>query len=565
MKSEPTLAALREADAELMLHWARLLAPHYGPTGAMELDLRDWPDAQGPSYYNQFAHYPFLLIAEGVVPGATTAECSQFRDIALRNLEYTVGLADAEFYTPHYSRGRDWGRHVGEWLCYYQLCSLEILESRELGTPELRQRLRKIVSGATDHLYRLFLSKYAVTPLEFVGNHDTWHALLFYRAGRHFDRRDWTDYAREFMHRCVLSFQHADGYWPEAGGIVVGYSLVTALAVSAYADLAGDDRAQLAVARALSFAGFFVLPDGTSAVVADVRMRYHQHPLSWLPAGFIRHASGRQMAHAIIGPLRAHQQTHGVHDNNAQAFAFHACFAEALFANQGLADGVSCPPPATLPVARLERNGWIALLSWQLVPEWAANRFVLDSQNFVELWETKSGYLAGTGNSKLMPRFSTVRRTGHGRSYVPEWAKGKQHGPHEAVACYGYGKDEIEVRMVLTAHGCEIAARTLRNESGAAYEFALLLALKPGDSVQTHTTEHVMDPRQLLHASGQFTWRGLRWTLPEGAVLEYPLVPHNSYTQDGLPAREDYVGRISYPLGSDRRQILISQDLSLLQ
>lgn len=557
MKTESGLETLREADAGLMLEWARLLAPHYGPSGAMELDLRDWPGAQGPSYYNQFAHYPFLLLAEGVVPGATPAERKQFREIALNNLAYTVGLADAEFHTPHYSRGRDWGRHVGEWLCYYQLCSLEILERGEIGAPELRRRLRAVVAGATDHLYRVFLEKYAVTPAEFVGNHDTWHALLFYRAGRWFGREDWTDYGRDFMQRCVLPFQHADGYWPEAGGIVVGYSLVTALAVSAYAELSGDAAALAAVGRALAFAEYFSLPDGSGAVAVDVRMRYHPHPLSWLPPGFIHQASGRRLATESIAPLRRHLQAHGVRDNNAQALAFHATFAEVLFAQNADREEPAARPPATLPVAKLERGGWIGLLGWQLVPEWAANRFVLDSQNFVELWHAQAGYLAGTGNSKLMPRFSTVRRTTHGRAYVPERASGERNGPHEATARYGYGDDEIEVSLLLTDAGCEICVRVLRNISGATYEFALLTALKPGDGVWTAAGEQKVEPKQLLQVTAGFEWRGLRWELPEGAALEYPLVPHNSYTQDGLPVPEDYVGRISFTVGAEPKRIVI--------
>lgn len=557
MRTEPALGTLREADAGLMLAWARLLAPHYGLSGAMELDLRDWPGAQGPSYYNQFAHYPFLLLAEGIVPGAADDERARFRELALRNLEYTVGLADAEFHTPHYSRGRDWGRHVGEWLCYYQLCSLELLERGQIGPPELRRRLREVVAGATGHLHRLFLEKYAVTPAEFVGNHDTWHALLFYRAGRWFGREDWTDYGRDFMQRCVLPFQHADGYWPEAGGIVVGYSLVTALAVSAYAELSGDAAAQAAVGRALAFAESFALPDGSSAVAVDVRMRYHPHPLSWLPGGFIRQPAGRRLVRETVDPLLRHLQAHGVRDNNAQAFAFHATFAETLFGSDAERPVPASPPPRSLPVARLERDGWMALLGWQLVPEWASNRFVLDSQNFVEVWRAGAGYLAGTGNSKAMPRFSTVRRTTHGRSYVPDRAEGRRCGPHGAVASYGYGEDEIEVRLALTDGGCEIGARVLRNASGATYEFALLLALKPGDAVRTAAGETKVEPRQLLQATGSFRWREQEWELPAGATLEYPLVPHNSYTQDGLPARDDYVGRISFLLGTEVKRITI--------
>jgi hypothetical protein len=67
------LEKLHLDTAGLLLDWARLLAPHCGPSGSMDLDLRDWPTAQGPSYYNQFSHHAFLLLATGEVPGATGA------------------------------------------------------------------------------------------------------------------------------------------------------------------------------------------------------------------------------------------------------------------------------------------------------------------------------------------------------------------------------------------------------------------------------------------------------------------------------------------------------------
>ncbi len=549
--------ALRAAAAGLMLDWARLLAPHFGPGGSMDLDLRDWPGAQGPSYYNQFSHYGLLLLAQGIVPGVPAAERAHFRDLALSNLAYGVGLADAEFHTPHYSRGRDWGRHVGEWLCYYQLCALELMEREAIGDAALRTRLRTVVAGAVDHLHRQFVAKYAVTPTEFVGNHDTWHALLFYRAGRHFDRADWRDYARDFMRRCVLPFQHADGYWPEAQGIVVGYSLVTAQAVSAYAELADDTVARAAVGRALGFHDYFILPDGSAAVVVDIRMRHHAQPFVFMPPGFADHARGRQVALNEIGALRVYLAKNGVHDNGAQAFAFFSTFAEQLFASGPARPALECPAPATLPAARLERGDWIGLVGWQLVPEWGANRFVLDSQNFLELWHARAGYLAGTGNSKFMPRFSTVRRTSHGRAYVPERARGERRGPHAAVAQFGFGPDETEVRLTLTETGCEIGARLARHESGAAYEFAVLLALKPGDTVRIGDRVETIEPLHLVQGRERFVWRGLTWTLPAGAVLEYPVVPHNSYTQHGLPAAEDYVGRITLPLTAAEQVITI--------
>ena len=63
--TDPSLDDLRHEAGLLAAEWARLLAPHFGPSGSMDLDLIDWPKAQGPSYYNQFSHFTFLQLATG--------------------------------------------------------------------------------------------------------------------------------------------------------------------------------------------------------------------------------------------------------------------------------------------------------------------------------------------------------------------------------------------------------------------------------------------------------------------------------------------------------------------
>ncbi|MBP6506956.1 MAG: hypothetical protein KA257_05270 [Opitutaceae bacterium] len=546
-----------------MLDWAHLLAPHFGPTGSMDLDLRDWPSARGPSYYNQFSHYAFLQLATGAVPGCPASDRERYRDLALRNIEYALAITDAEFHTPHFSRGREWGRHVGEWLNYYLLCSLELMERHGLGTPELRARLAAAVSGAVDVLHRRFEERYRVAPKEFVGNHDTWHGLLFFRAGRFFHRADWMDYARDFFARCVLPFQHADGYWPEAQGIVVGYSLVTAQAVSVYGELSGDAAARSSIGRFMGFFEFSCLPDGTMAVTLDVRMRYYAMPFLFCAPGFMGSESGRRLVGQMLQAGRSYLNTHGVRDNGAQACAFFASFAEFAFVPEIQPPEIQVQAPATLPAARLVDGPWRGYLGWQIVPE-HPSRFVLDTQNFVELWHREAGYLAGTGGSRFMPRFSTVRRTNGGRAYIPDRARCLRVTSTQAEVAYTFGEDDVAVKLVLVGGKCNVSARLGRAVVGHAYEFALLVAFKNGELVGFDEAEEKIEPTVLVHWQGcprpvrTLRWRGLVWTLPEGTRVDYPLVPHNSYTQDGLPAADDYVGRISFPLTQDEQTLSIS-------
>jgi len=553
---------LRPATSALALEWARLLAPHFGARGSMDLDLRDWPTAQGPSYYNQFSHYTFLLLATGELPGAEPAERASYLRLALSNLEYVLSITDAEFHTPHFSRGREWERHIGEWLNYYLLCSLEVMERHQLGTKELRDRVAVAVTGAVTELHRRFAEKYRVTPAEFVGNHDTWHGLLFYRAGRYFKRREWMEFAKDFFARCVLPFQQPDGYWPEGHGIVVGYALVTAQAVSLYAELSGDAAAHAAIGKFLGFYEFSNLPDGTTAVVLDVRMRYSRMPFLFLPPGFLGCAAGRAMSQQRLELGRDYLREHGVHDNGAQAFAFFGSFAEFVFGPDIQPREIEVQHPRNLPAARLVGGLWRGYLGWQVVPE-HPSRFVLDTQNFVELWHQNAGYLAGTGGSKFMPRFPTVRRNDGGRAYVPDRARCVRATAESAEVAFTFGADEIVVALSLAGGRCALSARVASEESSRGYEFALILTLRRGETLQIDDATEKIDPTVLIHTNGgprtaqMLVWRGLAWRLPAGSGLDYPVVPHNSYTQDGLPAPDDYVGRISFPLTSTEKVVSI--------
>ena len=554
---------LRQATSDLTIEWARLLAPHFGPSGSMDLDLLLWPQAAGPSFYNQYSHFVFLQLATGAVPGATEEEKKAYLKLALGNIEYALSITDAEFHTPHYSRGKDWGRHIGEWLVYYLLCSLELMERHQVGSADLRARLAKVVVGAVTTLHARFVVKYAVKPKEFVGNHDTWHGLLFYRAGRHFQRDDWMTYARDFFARCVLPFQADAGYWPEGQGIVVGYALVTAQAVSLYAELSEDVAAQDAIGRFFGFYDFFSFPDGTASVAVDVRMRYSLMPFMFLPPGFLRFAAGREVVLARLKAARRYFAEAGVHDNGAQSFTFFGSFAEYVFETEARHRAVKVQHPSTLPAARLVQGGWQAYLGWQVVPE-HPSRFILDSQSFIEVWHREAGYVAGTGGSKFMPRFSTVRRINEGRAYIPERVSGVTITSEEASVIFGFGADEVALGLSVKGGNCRVSARLARPAAKARYEAALILPFRHGEILVMDGESQKIGPGASVHLNWvgrpvrELAWRGLAWHMPEGAVLEYPIVPHNSYTQDGLPKPADYVGRLSFPLSANEQAVTIS-------
>ncbi len=560
---------LRDAAAGLLLAWARKAAPHYGPSGSMDLDLRDTDDAQGPSYYNQFAHYAFLLLAEGVVPGATPDERRRFRAIAVANIRYILSLTDADFHTPHYSRGRDWGRHIGEWLNYYLLDSLQLMQRFDVAEAELRQQLERSIDGATQRLVARFDERFsAAGPAEFPGNHATWHGLLCQRAGEHFHRPAWVTLAAQFFDRYVVPTQRRNGAWPEGEGIVVNYAMVTAQAVSLFAEATADAQTLSCMGRCLSFFQFFSLPDGSSAVVADGRMRYHRLPMVFLPPSFLRSTPGRQLCLQRIEGYRAQLAQMELVDNAAQGLAFFASFCAALMAWPATTRGESATPVVEdvadeMPVARVQSRTWHGFLSWQLTPE-HSSRFILDTQNYVELWHADSGYLVGTGNSKYMPRFSTIRRVDGGRAYLPDQASCQQRTPTRATTAYQFGADCVILQMDLEQDICRISGRLENHATGGVYEAGLLLALRPEESVYftideepTTVAPKTMVERRFTDAGAAFVWRGRTFEVPAGATLSYPLIPHNPYTQHGLPTADAYVGRLSWLLAASTTTVTI--------
>ena len=551
---------LRTVSADLLLTWAQMAAPHYGETGSMDLDLVGFPDAEGPSYYNQFAHYAFLLLSEGVVPGASGAERDQFRAVALGNIRYILSMTDDEFHTPHFSRGRDWGRHVGEWLNIYLLRSLQIMETHDVGEADLRAEIARSVEGAVAILVSRFQSRFADAPVRFPGNHATWHGLLFYEAGQYFGKADWVDFANGFFAKYIVPTQRPNGVWPEGDGIVVNYSMVTTQAVSLFAEASGDTDALASMARALGFFNYFSLPDGSSGVAGDCRMRYHPKPMVFLPPSFLRGDSGRQLWLDRVGGYRQSLDGDGLVDNAAQGLAFYGASVHALFAWDGDRGDLLDVTPEEVPVGRVADGDWTGFQSWQLTPE-HASRFILDAQNFLEVYHAKSGYLVGGGNSKYMPRFSTVRQVTAGRAYIPEKAACVEQSDSRVVSVYTFGEDQIQVSLSVDGERCCVGAKLLGEGAKADYEFGVMLALKKGEQVRLgDTVVDVLPLAMINHRFGEadMVWRERSFDVPQGAVLDYPLIPHNPYTQHGLPTEEAYIARLSFRVTQDEQVIVIS-------
>ena len=241
--------------------------------------------------------------------------------------------------------------------------------------------------------------------------------------------------------------------------------MVTAQVVSLYAEASGNEVARVAMDRALGFFLAFQLPDGSSAVVVDGRMRHRPRPMLFFPPGFLRDPAGRSLCLGRIRGGLLDLRNRGISDNGVQGLAFYGAFVSSLMAWGEACGTSSVVAPETLPAVRLDAGQWTALLGWQLTPE-HPSRFILDSRNFIEVYHADSGYLVGTGNSKFSPRFSTLRRRDGGREYIPSAARCVRRSPGESVALYELGADRVEISLVCEGDGLVLRFHQLTPPSG---------------------------------------------------------------------------------------------------
>ena len=559
----PSQQLLLKASGRILKRWAKLLSPHYGPTGSLDLDLLLYPDAEGPSQLNQFAHYALLLLSERMVDcGASPAERETWRNLALRNLQYILSITGDDFKQPHYSRGREWERIHGEWMIFFLQRSLRIVEERNLGTKSFRARLAQVVDGAARAAFKEFRERHEPFlgggASGFPGNHAAWFGALFYELGQFRKISEWTQFSESFFKKLVLPWQREDGLWTECGGMVAIYSMVTAQAVSVYARASGDREALAAVGRFLTGYRRLTFPDFSVSCVADSRAPYSETPFYGLPIGFPLFQGGGAFCLGTILAGERRLKRIPMSDNQAQITAFFAVFAASLITDK-TGPLRRAPSAVSTEIAKVESAHWQGLLSVQINKE-MRGRWALDTQNFIDLWSPGSGLVVGGGSSKYSPLFSTLREVGGSRGYIPASAKILKNSVRFTEAEYLVGSRRVRVGLQLRGKEASISWQRIGGDNvGVPLEAAVILVLHNGDVLRSNDGQDFqVGPDNLIEfdflgSRSSFSIRGVSITPPKGAFLRYPIQIWNSYTQNSLggPIR----ARLSWPV-SNRKTTL---------
>lgn len=416
---------------------------------------------------------------------------------------------------------------------------------------------------------RLGYTGIAAEDMGRIHNIPTHHAMGLYCAGQVFDRDDWRRQASGFL-RQVAAAQTEHGWWAEHDGPVVMYNFVYADALGAYFSMSGDTQVLPALERAATYHATFTYPHGRCVETIDGRNGYHD-TIRLGNAGLTRSAAGRgwtQQQHRLY--LAADQRFDADYAACILAYAASGETETTVGARQEhtqrMGDGAITQ----------RRAPWFTCLSAYTV-EIPVNRFGQDRQNFVSLYHDAVGLIAGGGNTKLQPLWSTftvgepslLKHTPGdeepdfsavpGLIHCPQAGElGAEDAVPSVALTYGTTVGRVEVQLeqeiatiTFSASGDDVAS--------TAAHLTLLPHLGVAISVGSETTELGDDEIDwIVPVDGTISHAGWQVHCPAGGRLQWPVLPHNPYRKDGHATIEEGLIVLTMPLSSASAQVQIS-------
>ncbi|MGD9495352.1 MAG: hypothetical protein AB7Y46_03475 [Armatimonadota bacterium] len=241
------------------------------------------------------------------------------------------------------------------------------------------------------------------TMLETAGTHNipTHHAMGLRVAGEVFDNEAWRERAREFMAK-VVARQDPVGFWSEHSGPVIGYNFVYVEALGIYYAHAQDPVVLEALRRSANFHASVLWPNGSSVAAIDERQIYGGG-VALGNVGFSFTPEGRGF---LVSQLAVYNtpQRRLVGADYAASMLTEAGTGEVVLPGAIGEDGVVILGDADALIRRGQPWSW-CLSAY--TAEVSDSRWIQDRQNLVDIFHSELGMIAGGGNTKLQPYWST--------------------------------------------------------------------------------------------------------------------------------------------------------------
>jgi len=453
--------------------------------------------------------------------------------------------------------GSTWGKIYQPWTYTRWIRAFGLI--RDAMPHERRQRWEKALTLGYQGISR--------TALDRIHNIPAHHAMGLYHAGKLLNRPEWCEQAREFLARICAS-QDPAGYWPEHSGPAVSYNFVYSDAVGVYYAMSGDKTVLPSVERASTFHAAFTYPDGSRVETIDGRNPYHAG-VRLGTVGFTFSPHGRTF---LLQQWRRLLQAGGRLDaDDAASFILYG------------EDGPLRMPPERPPESRFvlgkgdavahRRTPWFVCLSAFHQPV-AENRWGQDRQSLMSLYHDRVGLIAGGGNTKLQPLWSTFsvgdtallfHRPGDTQpNFTPP--PGLQHVPTGAglvqdrdVLDLSYGNERCRIEADIS--NGDRAKLTYQMDGASGRPVAAHLTLLPhiGETWETASGRRGTLGETALRlpqgeAGAWFSHHGWRISLPATASVVWPVLPHNPYRKDGSATAEEGLIVIVLPFSEAARR-----------
>lgn len=507
---------------------------------------------------NQDIVYPLALLYRTPHPDNPYYGDDQILDIALRGAD-----AWRDFQNPDGSvefikvDGSTWGPTFMPWSMYHWAETYALLRDK-LDDARAR-RWQEGLTLAYDGITAALASGH-------VHNIPTWNGMAAYRAGQVFDRPDWQA-AGQTMIRQAVAEQTPGGYWLEHHGPTTSYNTVYVHAIGLYYFFSRDESVLPCLERATDFHIRYTYPDGRLVETIDGRVKYHDvvnlHALS----AFSLFPQGRRFARFLLGNWLAHRAAHPLPhltynqtpDGPQIAGGDYGLSPRLAPVLQHFGSGAEAPIPQDQPAylihdpghALLRRqDGWFTCLSGIVTPP-VESRWGQDRQNYLSLWHEATGLIAGGGNAKGQPSFSTfVVGEGEGRQYLPTAAQLQTNDGQDSVTLH-YG--DHACRLQISVEGPRQLRLTLQGPDRAAAVGQIHLKTHPGTPLCT-ATGATLETRGAAveitaNAAGGWVEHGAwRVQLPQGSRINWPVSPFNPYAAQGEGPLEEAAAVLSVPL-----------------
>jgi hypothetical protein len=374
----------------------------------------------------------------------------------------------------------------------------------------------------------------------------TWDGLNVYRAGQIFNRSDWQQTGQRMIHSAVETLDPL-GYWPEFGGPSPRYNVEYLLAVGLYYEHSGDLAVIPYLERAVNFQIKYVYPNGSAIETLDGLSRYNPEVLTKAHFTFSQFAEGRRFTRFLVDALLKQGVTLPLSSSLLTNFAYYH-------------DGVDEPIPQekgsywvsseNKTLVRRKSPWFYCLSGFTAVP--TKNRWGLDRQNFVSVWNEQVGLIVSGGNSKAQPEWSNFvfSRGGH-PAYIPSNGVVREKNPRDAVTLsYEDKKASIEVSEKSKK---ELQIKTRQEDPGASATGQLLLYLKSGTTFKTASGSVFSLSEKPVEVSaensgGWIEYNGWRITLPPRSKVLFPSYPFHPQERQSRALLSEARGLLSYSL-----------------